>query len=252
MHSRMNRSLDAGRGSGPRRPGERRLPLRGAAWVLVASAPFHLGGCASAAPLPPLALLDAGQLARAAEGVSALDAAYRLVFEWSLDEPSARLRGRGVARIEPPYRARLDLFLTNGERAAAAALVEDELRTAEGGRADLPPPPFLWGAFGVFRPGESSVLEGGTGTRTGASELRYLPAGGGELRFQLENGRLQGMEVVSADRAVEQLQLVLPEGERFPRQAMYRNLEQVRELRITLEAVESVETFPSEIWDPAS
>jgi len=247
----MKRLLDAGRGSGAWAVGTPRLP-RGTVWILAACTYFVTSGCASAPSLPPLAPVDAGRLARAAEGASALEGAYRLVFEWSLDEPSTRLRGRGVARVEGPYRARLDLFLSNGERAAAAALVEDELRTAEGGRADLPPAPFLWGALGVFRPGESSLLAGGSGSRTGMSELRYAPTGGGELRFRLENGRLEGIEAVRADRAVEELWLEQEQGARFPRQATYRHVREVRELRITLESVENVETFPSEIWDPGS
>ena len=50
-----------------------------------------------------------------------------------------------MARIEPPSKARLDLFLDNGEGVLSAALVDDELRLPHGAPEDiLPPVELMW------------------------------------------------------------------------------------------------------------
>jgi hypothetical protein len=206
-------------------------------------------GCASTPPQAEQPPLDAGQLASSASASSALDVPYRIVFDWSLNEPGTRLRGRGVARVEPPYRARLDLFLSNGERVAAASVVGDDYRVAADGRTELPPPALLWGSLGVFRPGDLSQLRGGRWTSSGAAELRYQHLGGGELLYRLQGSAIDQMEVLRSGRTSEDLRLVRVGGERFPREATYRDLEEVRELRIILESVEHVETYPSDIWN---
>ncbi len=206
-------------------------------------------GCARSAPEPTRPPMDAGQVAISAERASTLDGPYRLVFEWTLNEPGTRISGRGVARVEPPSRARLDLFMSNGERVAAAALVRDELTTPRGMRTTLPPAPLLWGALGVFRPGDQTGLRGGSWQSNGGAELRYVSGGNEELRYRLRNNRIERMEVLRGNRAREEVRLVRVDGERFPREATYRDLEQVRELRITLETVEHVESYPSDIWN---
>ena len=208
--------------------------------------------CASSPPPAAQPPLDAGQLAGAAAASSSLDAPYRLVFEWTLNEPGTRLRGRGVARVEPPYRARLDLFLANGERVAAAAIVDDDYRVAADGRAELPPAAMLWGTLGVFRPGSLSALRGGRWESSGLAELRYQNVAGGELVYRLAGNRIERMEVLRGERASEEVRLIRVDGERFPREATYRHLDEVRELRIQLETVEHVETYPSDIWDLGS
>ncbi len=211
-----------------------------------------LAACASTPPPTAERPLDAGQLAGSATAASSLDAPYRIVFEWALNEPGTRLRGRGVARVEPPYRARLDLFLQNGERVAAASIVGDEYRVAADGRAELPPAALLWGTLGVFRPGDLSQLRGGRWESNGLAELRYQSMAGGELLYRLQGNRIERMEVLRGQRASEDLRLVRVDGERFPREATYRHLEEVRELRILLETVEHVESYPSDIWELGS
>jgi len=208
--------------------------------------------CASSPPPVSQPPLDAGQLANSAAASSSLDAPYRIVFEWTLNEPGTRLRGRGVARVEPPYRARLDLFLANGERVAAAAIVGDDYRVAADGRAELPPAAMLWGTLGVFRPGDLSALRGGRWESNGLAELRYQNMAGGELVYRLSGNRIERMEVLRGERASEEVRLVRVDGERFPREATYRHLEEVRELRIYLEEVDHVETYPSDIWNLGS
>ncbi len=154
-----------------------------------------------------------------------------------------------MARIEPPSLARLDLFTSNGERVAAAAIDGDALRVAEGGQAEVPPPALLWGTLGVFRPGSGSGLTGGRQYENGELELRYQPSAGRELLYRLRDDRIERIEVLQSGQAREEVTLVHVDSERFPRQATYRHLEEVRELRITLESVEHVESYPTAIWN---
>lgn len=208
------------------------------------------GGCATARPAPVAPPVDAGQVALAASRASQLDAPYRIVFQWSSTEPGRRLDGEGVARVEPPYHARLDLFSSNGERVAAAALNDDDLRVSADAQTEIPPAPLLWGALGVFRPAVGSGLVGGRMYPDGAIETRYLSPGGGEIRFRLRNNRIERIEVLQGGSTREELTLQRAEGERFPRRATYRDLREVRELQITLESVENVESYPTDIWNP--
>ena len=203
--------------------------------------------CSSPPPAPPPApALDAGQVASAAERRTAIDAPYRITFEWSAVEPGARMSGRGVARIEPPYRARLDLFADNGEWVAVAVLQGDDLRVADGAQTSIPPAALLWGALGIYRPGAAS-LTGGRLFPEGDLELRYLIPGG-ELQYRLRDDLIERIEILGGGSAVEELALARGAGERFPRRATYRHLAEVRELQMTLESVEDVEAYPTDIW----
>lgn len=233
--------------SHPIRPGAVRVRLKGSA-PCVAAALLVLG-CASAEPVEERPL-DAGQLAASAERASAPDAPYRIVFAWALNEPGMRMQGQGVARIEPPYRARLDLFSGNGERITSAALVDGDLRIPEGLPSILPEPAMIWGALGVFRPGRGMALAGGTWQADGSAELRYLPADDAELLIRLGDARVREIVRRAGDRTTEELAVQRTDGDRFPREATYRDLTSTRELRMTLESVEHVESYPTDIWDP--
>ncbi len=193
---------------------------------------------------------NVGQIALAATRASTFDVPYRLSFQWSITEPGSRLRGRGVARIEPPALARLDLFTSNGERVVAAALDGDVLLVADDIQTAVPPPALLWGTLGVFRPGTEAGLTGGRRYLNGSLELRYQVPGGAELLYILRDDRVERIDALRGGRAREEVTLVRVESERFPRQAMYRHLDEVRELRITLESVEHVESYPTDIWNP--
>lgn len=219
-----------------------------AGWALALLA--LAGGCASAPP-PAAAPVDAGAVQREAEAASRLDRPYRLVFRWEVQEPGMRVQGRGVARVEPPYRARLDLFNANGDRLAAAALVDDRLDVPPGMQVTVPPAPMLWGALGVFRPGPGLYAASATRPETGRSTLRYLSTEGGELNVSLSGGRIERMERSTDEGIREELRVRFGEaGERFPRESTYRDLAAVRELRITMESVEHVESYPPEVWTP--
>ncbi len=208
------------------------------------------GGCTTATPAPSEPPLNAGQLATRASQASAPDAPYRIVFEWSLTEPSMRLQGRGVARIEPPYRARLDLFSRSGDRVTAAALVDGELRLPEGMPEYLPPPTLFWGALGVFRPDRGMALGGGSWRPDGTAELRYLPGPEEELTIRLSETAIREILVARGGRTTQELRVTRAEGERFPRETVYRDLTRTRELRMTVESVEHVESYPSDVWTP--
>ncbi|MYH49667.1 MAG: hypothetical protein F4151_09125, partial [Gammaproteobacteria bacterium] len=109
------------------------------------------------APEPPPAgppALDYHRHALLVEARTQLTTPVRLIFDWNVREPGLRSGGRGVARLEPPYRARLDLFTGRGETVLRAALVGDDLRIPEGASDELVPPPALfWSSLGIFRPG---------------------------------------------------------------------------------------------------
>ncbi len=207
-------------------------------------------GCASAPP-PSVPPVDPGAVQSEAMEASALDHPVRIVFQWELVEPGVRIRGQGVARVEPPYRARLDLFTAGGERVGAAALVNDELRVPPGMAVAVPPPAMLWGALGVFRPGPGVYGASATRPEAGRATLRYLSSEGGTLEVAFRDRRIERMARSPETGPGADLRVRFGGAdERFPRDAVYRDHGAVRELRITTESVEHVETFPPEIWNP--
>jgi hypothetical protein len=247
MHG--TRSQHATKPPGPGFAGSRRFP-RTPGFLL----PLLLllaAGCASAPPPAGAPAVDADAVQRDAEQRSLLDYPYRLVFEWEFQEPGVRVRGRGVARVEPPYRARLDLFGPNGDRIAAASLVNDRLEVPVGLATAIPPAPMLWGALGIFRPGPGLYGASATRSASGHSELRFRVDEGGELRVALSGGRIDRIDRTRESGAREELRVRFgASDERFPRESIYRDVGAVRELRITMESVEQVESYPPDVWNP--
>ena len=155
-----------------------------------------------------------------------------------------------MARLEPPDRARLDLFLGNGQSVLAVALVDDDLRAPTGTPLQVvPSPPLLWASLGVFRPGDGVTLLGAE-ERDEAILLRYQLGDGDELRYQIRDGKLTGVELFRDGNALHQVSLDRPEGWELPSEATYRNLASFRELKVTVESVESVVSHPADIWSP--
>ncbi|NNF38414.1 MAG: hypothetical protein HKN71_07095 [Gemmatimonadetes bacterium] len=195
---------------------------------------------------PPV---NAQQVATRLEAAEQLEVPLRVVFEWSMMEQGVRISGRGAARMEPPYKARLDLFLDNNEPAGRAALVDDDLRIP----ADLPPqvlPPanLLWSTLGVFRPGLGTALLGAERDGDGLL-LRYGLPGGDEAVYHLSEGRIDEVEVSRQGTVVQHLRIERDDLQ-IPVEAVYRDLVEVRELRLTRETVAQTEPFPSDIWRP--
>lgn len=175
----------------------------------------------------------------------------RIDFVWTLNERGSRVDGVGVARVEPPYRARLDLFLDNGETVVSAVVVEDELRLPPGAPDDvLPPVDLMWAVLGVFRPVGGSTLSGGDRLENGAERLRYRLDERTELHFEVGQHDLRAVEMLDGDAVIQWVRLDGAEGERFPTSATYRNLVDFRELTITRNAVAPAESFDPAIWDP--
>jgi hypothetical protein len=175
----------------------------------------------------------------------------RIEFRWELNEAGSRIEGVGIARVEPPFRARLDLFLDNGEGVVSAALVEDELRLPYGAPDDvLPPVELMWGTLGVFRPLASARLAGGEELEGGARRFRYAAADRVELHYEVANGRVQAVEMLEGSSVVEWVRLTAADDGGYPAAATYRNLVDFRELKISRTAVIPAESFDPSIWDP--
>jgi hypothetical protein len=154
--------------------------------------------------------------------------------------------------MEPPYRLRLDLFLENGETLAQAALVEDDVRIPPWAPAEvIPPPPLLWAALGVFRPGSGAPLMGGESLAEDEIALRYLLSSDLQLRYRVKDGTVEEAELIREGHVEERVRVVRGEAANALPDATYRNLRAFRELRIALESVEHVEGFPPGIWYPA-
>jgi len=206
-------------------------------------------GCAGAVG-PSAATLTPADVEDGLRGATAIDRPYRVVFQWEYQEPGARFRGEGVARMEPPYRGRLDLFASSGDRLSTAILVGDALWVIEGAAVQVPPAMMLWAALGVFHP--TAGFRATEARRLGAAEveLRYQGQGDETLVLGIQGNRLMRLDRQGAGRREElRLQFASPDR-RFPREALYRDHTAVRELRLRLEQEEAVEAFPSHVWIP--
>jgi hypothetical protein len=217
--------------------------------------PFHaatvivvaiLAGCATHAPPTTV------DPATAATAVAATqpDRPLRVIFEWRALEGEARFNGRGVARIEPPYHARLDLFGPRGDTYLSAALVEDQIRLPPGVQAvQIPPPALMWAVLGVVWPPEDAALVG-TREEPGRAEL-YYDVDGGSLRYVLEDGLLRSARWDGAGRRMT-VELRGQAGYGLPTQAVFRDQAAMTELMLNLESVDEVDTHSPDIWWPAS
>lgn len=205
-----------------------------------------LSGCA-ARGVPET--VDPGAAAAAIER-TAPDRPLRVVFDWVILEGEARFSGSGAARIEPPYRARLDLFGPRGEGYLSAALVGMELRLPPGTpAARLPPPAMAWAALGVVSPPREAVLVG-TRVTPERTEL-YYDVGESRLRYTLVDGRLGNARWDGGGRRMAvDLSGVVEPG--LPRQAFFRDASAGTELMLNLEEVDEVEPYPPDIWTPGA
>ena len=76
-------------------------------------------------------------------------------------------------------------------------------------------------------------------------------ADGVEVRYLVGDTGVQEVERLRQGSVVEQLALGTPSGARYPNEATYRNLPEFRELKLTRQAVEQVESYPPDIWEVA-
>lgn len=228
-----------------RRPARRRRTLAAALSTLL------LGACGAPPPPPaPDPAIDGDRVATVLQAATRLQHPTRIVFRWSLDDRDLRLDGRGVARVEPPYRARLDLFLGNGETVVAAALVGHDLRLPPGApQGIIPPPDLLWATLGVFHPDPNAALLGADAPEAERVRLRYGAPGGIRLHYTVAGPRIHQVELLRDGSTVQRVAVDVADGaERTPHRAVYRDLAAFRELTITRESVEQVEAYPADIW----
>lgn len=225
--------------------------VRSAGAALLLLGLLAVTGCAGRAPLgSPIAPDDAALAADALRDATRLDGPLLIRFDWDVIEQGSRGSGEGVARVEPPYRARLDLFLRNGTTVARAALVDDQLLLPRGVPEGLiPPPGLLWAALGVFRPGADAELV--AARRAGeVLELSYRLPDGRELRFRVDGERIAEAELLESGTVLHRVSLTAPAEPGLPDEATYRNLTAFRELKLLTRSIEHVESFPSDIWFP--
>jgi hypothetical protein len=227
--------------------------------LVAANAPGTLGfasilglsACAAGRPAVVGPVPEPGGVASGLERATVLQEPARVDFRWELNEEGSRVRGVGVARVEPPYRARLDLFLEGGETVTSAAVVDGELRLPPGAPDDvLPPVDLMWVTLGVFRPLEGAELVGADRLDNDAERLRYRYDDGRELDYETTDGRLRMVELLEGRSVVQWVRVSQEPDERFPTSVTYRNLQDFRELVMERTAWRPSDAFDPAIWDP--
>jgi hypothetical protein len=170
-----------------------------------------------------------------------------VTFDWSLQDRDARFSGKGVVRIQPPWRARLDLFGPRGEGYLSAVLEDEELRLPGGAAGNLlPPPAFLWATLGAFREPPGTTLEV---ARTGADGVELaFSAGREQWQFRLSEDRLRRVEWQGPDGGRRTVELAGEAAHGLPDRGVYRDWLAFRELTLSVATVEQVDGFPPDIW----
>ena len=226
---------------------------KGFEWVLVAVLAAGMGGCRTASSVPSrlVPLTDAVALAESASDATRPREPTRILFDFRVREADLRFNGRGLARVESPYRIRLDLFSTGGETIFQAALVEGSLRIPPWAPRELAPPPaLLWAALGIFRPDPELAFLGGRAGEGRSVTLRYGGEDDLELRFRIREGHLIRAELHRDGHLLEEVDLSLDESTGRVLETVYRNRVLFLELTFSLQSVENVASFPAEIWYP--
>jgi hypothetical protein len=213
----------------------------------VALAVLLVSGCAAGIRVP--GTLDPAVATDAVE-TTAPQRAIQVAFAWQAHEGDARFTGQGVARIEPVYRARLDLFGPRGDTYLSAALVGNDLRLPPGVPAfQLPPPALMWAVLGVVAPPQGATLVG-TREQSGQTEL-YYDVGGSILLYTLEGGTLRSVRFEEPGRR-RLVELSGSAAHGLPVRAVYRDPAGAVELMLNLERIDEAEPFPPDIWHPGT
>jgi hypothetical protein len=201
----------------------------------------NAGGGASPVPQTVDPSVEAGALEN-----GAIERPLEIAFDWTLQDQETRFNGQGLARIAPPYRARVDLFGPRGEAVLAAALVDDELRLPGGGQdVPLPPPALFWTVLGVFRAPEGATL---AGTEGGGNPLLAYRRGEDVWTFRFEGDRPARSEWTGRAEGRRTVEISGDASHGLPTQVTYRDWPAFRELKLTVKRVLEVDDFPSAIW----
>lgn len=195
---------------------------------------------------PRPAAIDSEAVAAAA-AENRLDGPVRVVFDWSLQEREGRFSGQGVTRVDPPDRARLDLFGPRGESYLTAVFIGGELHLPPNVQsAPLPPPELLWSALGVFQPPPGAALVA-TRSRSSGLTLEYAAAEQ-RWRYEFENGTLRSVEWTAPGNNRRTVVLEGSADHGLPGRAVYRDWPAFVELRMNLKEATSVDGFPADTW----
>ena len=173
-------------------------------------------------------------------------------FEWQLRETDLRVQGQGVARLGVPDKARVDLFLENGEGVLAAALVGGEIRVGQDQSylGVIPSPPLLWASLGLFRPGKDAVLVSSNRLGNDRVRLAYSISNGFQISYDLLEGFIERVQLIEDGQTVHVVDLEIDAPERLPLKATYRNVVSYRELVIDLKTANGVGSYDESIWHP--
>jgi hypothetical protein len=220
-------------------------------------------GCASASAVDRTSTVSespntsaSGAAAAAADSVRAalLEQAtapagpVQIRFDWSLQDRDFKFQGRGLVRMQGPYRARLDLFGPQDIQVLRAVLNGDSLELAYAGPSvPLPPPAFLWALLGVFRSPAARAPDDHK-TAEGLTTLQY-DVDRSHWRFTVADSVLTSVEWVGDDGGRRTVELSGPYQGARPSRAAFRDWRAFRELVLTATAVEAVEPFAPGIWD---
>jgi hypothetical protein len=111
----------------------------------------------------------------------------------------------------------------------------------------LPPAAMMWAVLGVVSPPGEAVL---TGTRVAQDRTElYYDVDGSRLRYTLDAGRLRSATWQGGGRQMG-LELSGAAEHGLPRTALYRDAAGGTEMRLTLDSVDHVESFPPDTWIP--
>jgi hypothetical protein len=217
-------------------------------YVLAALAATSLQpGCASApAATTPQQAPANPALALAAVTATTPQRRLQIVFEWNMTDRDARFSGRGTLRIDPGYRARLDMFGPRGDALASAIISDQQMRAYPAMAAGmLPPAAFLWAALGVFRQPDDADLVKATVTG-GRTALEYARADT-RWEFRVEDGILRSTEWTSTgSRRTVELTGTSKLG--MPASASFRDWTEFRELTLKVTDVEEKAAFEPDVW----
>ncbi len=178
------------------------------------------GACASGIRRGP-DLPGADAIARDAIVETRVKKPMRVVFNWEYTGEKGRLRGEGIARVNPPDLFRLDFF-GPGEGAMQAALVDGILSaTGDLEGLELPPATFLYAMAGLFRPPTEEPLSGFMSGPYRVFEFEEQP--GLQQFFFLSGGRLARLEEHRGGQRERWIILDRGKDPYWPDEASYRD-----------------------------
>ncbi|MGQ0561654.1 MAG: hypothetical protein ACT443_07255 [Gemmatimonadota bacterium] len=188
------------------------------------------------------------ELAQVAVDSSAPRRPLHIVYMWSYQDESMRFSGRGALRVEPPYKARTDLFGPRDETLMRSVVIGDQLETLPPNLPEglLPPVSLSWATIGVLRPPAGAALEL---TRVNGDTLTIGYARGEEhWRFRLVNGRVRYAEWNGPGASRRTVEARGNAAFGLPAEVVYRDWAAFRELKTTLEEVNEASSFPPDTW----